>query len=127
MRWNSPIHFTSQSVFAHRPPLRVPADLRVPPRLDPRPRRTPVRPRYALLINPFYAKDPHASFGKHVLTPTLGLTSVAGATPPHWRVRYFDENLLQGPPPSRPIPQVVGISVHLTFAARAFELADWYR
>ena len=24
-----------------------------------------------LLINPFYPKDPHASFGKHVLTPTL--------------------------------------------------------
>ena len=27
-----------------------------------------------LLINPFYPKDLHASFGKHVLTPTLALT-----------------------------------------------------
>ena len=37
--------------------------------------------RYALLINPFYPKDPHASFGKHVLTPTLALTSFAATTP----------------------------------------------
>jgi hypothetical protein len=46
----------------------------------------PVAPRTALLINPFYAKDAHASFGKHVLTPTLALTSFAGATPEHWKV-----------------------------------------
>jgi len=80
-----------------------------------------------LLINPFYAKDPHASFGKHVLTPTLALTSIAGATPPGWNVRYWDENLLQGPPPHEPFPEVVGITVHLTFARRAYELAEWYR
>jgi radical SAM superfamily enzyme YgiQ (UPF0313 family) len=86
-----------------------------------------VRPRTALLINPFYPKDPRASFGKHVLTPTLALTSVAGATPPHWEVRYWDENLLQGPPPADPLPDVVGITVHLTFARRAYELAAWYR
>jgi radical SAM superfamily enzyme YgiQ (UPF0313 family) len=87
----------------------------------------PVRTRYALLINPFYPKDPHASFGKHVLTPSLALTSIAGATPPHWRVRYWDENLLQGAPPARPFPEVVGITVHLTFARRAYALAQWYR
>jgi hypothetical protein len=80
-----------------------------------------------LLINPFYPKDPHASFGKHVLTSTLALTSFAGATPADWTVRYWDENLLQGPPPWRPFPQVVAITVHLTFARRAFELARWYR
>src|SRR5271165_2690044 len=107
--------------------LRVPSDLRVAPRLDPGLRVGPVRPRHALLINPFYPKDPHASFGKHVLTPSLALTSIAGATPPHWRVRYWDENLLHGPPPWRPFPQVVGITVHLTFARRAYALADWYR
>jgi hypothetical protein len=50
-------------------------------------------------INPFYPKDPHASFGKHVLTPTLALTSFAATTPPPWRVEYWDENLLHGPPP----------------------------
>src|SRR5205807_5741549 len=87
----------------------------------------PVQPRLALLLNPFYAKDPNASFGKHVLTPTLALTSVAGATPANWEVTYWDENLLQGPPPSQPFPEVVGISVHLTFARRAFALARWYR
>jgi len=83
--------------------------------------------RFALLINPFYAKDPHASFGKHVLTPSLALTSIAGATPTGWRVAYWDENLLHGAPPHDPLPAVVGITVHLTFAARAYELAAWYR
>jgi radical SAM superfamily enzyme YgiQ (UPF0313 family) len=93
---------------------------------SPRPGR-PVRRHYALLINPFYAKDPRASYGKHVLTPSLALTSIAGATPPHWELRYWDENLLQGPPPCDPLPQVIGITVHLTFAKRAYELASWYR
>jgi radical SAM superfamily enzyme YgiQ (UPF0313 family) len=89
----------------------------------------PVKPatRRALLINPFYPKDPHASYGKHVLTPTLALTSVAAATPPEWTVEYWDENLLHGPPPARPLPQVVGITVHLTFSQRAYQLAAWYR
>jgi radical SAM superfamily enzyme YgiQ (UPF0313 family) len=86
-----------------------------------------IRERYALLINPFYAKDPHASFGKHVLTTSLALTSIAASTPAEWTVRYWDENLLQGPPPCTPFPQVVGITVHLTFARRAFELAQWFR
>jgi radical SAM superfamily enzyme YgiQ (UPF0313 family) len=86
-----------------------------------------VRARFALLINPFYPKDPNASFGKHVLTPTLALTSFAATTPEHWEVHYWDENLLHGPPPSAVIPEVVGITVHLTFARRAFELARWYR
>src|SRR5215217_7014074 len=99
----------------------VPREFRVPP---------PPTPRFALLINPFYPKDPHASFGKHVLTPSLALTSIAGATPANWRVEYHDENLLQGPPPPARVPgrgrdpgempQVVGITVHLTFARRAY-------
>jgi radical SAM superfamily enzyme YgiQ (UPF0313 family) len=42
-------------------------------------------------------------------------------------VEYWDENLLHGRPPFQPLPQVVGITVHLTFANRAFALADWYR
>jgi radical SAM superfamily enzyme YgiQ (UPF0313 family) len=86
-----------------------------------------IRPRYALLINPFYPKDPNASFGKHVLTPTLALTSFAATTPEHWELQYWDENLLDGRPPFRPMPELVGITVHLTFAKRAFELAHWYR
>jgi radical SAM superfamily enzyme YgiQ (UPF0313 family) len=97
------------------------------PRLDPSLSAGPVQPRYALLINPFYPKDPHASFGKHVLTPTLALTSFAATTPEHWQLRYWDENLLDGRPPFAPMPEVVGITVHLTFAQRAFELARWYR
>jgi radical SAM superfamily enzyme YgiQ (UPF0313 family) len=98
-----------------------------PPVLDAATLAGPVQPRYALLINPFYPKDPNASFGKHVLTPSLALTSIAAATPDHWEVRYWDENLLDGRPPFAPMPEVVGISVHLTFALRAFELARWYR
>src|SRR5262245_58253293 len=105
----------------------VPRPMRVAPVLDESVPPGPVRPRYALLINPFYPKDPHASFGKHVLTPSLALTSIAASTPPEWEVRYWDENLLQGPPPWQPFPQVVGITVHLTFARRAYELARWYR
>src|SRR5215207_8708229 len=104
----------------------VPREMTEPPALHDV-KTAPVCPRYALLINPFYPKDPHASFGKHVLTPTLALTSLAGATPEHWRVEYWDENLLHGRPPFDPMPEVVGITVHLTFAKRAYELAAWYR
>ena len=105
----------------------MPRELREAPLLDPGLQPGPPRPRLALLLNPFYAKDPVASFGKHVLTPTLALTSLAAATPAGWDVRIWDENLLQGPPPHEPFPRVVGITVHLTFAKRAYELARWYR
>src|SRR6478752_105892 len=104
-----------------------PSAMRSSPRLDWSCAAQAITNRHALLINPFYPKDPHASFGKHVLTPTLALTSVAANTPPDWTVAYWDENLLQGPPPRKPFPQVVGITVHLTFAKRAYELARWYR
>jgi hypothetical protein len=104
-----------------------PPEMAIAPALESQPRTGPVEPRTALLVNPFYAKSPHGSFGKHVLTPSLALTSITAATPPGWRVRYWDENLLQGPPPIEPVPQVVGITVHLTFARRAYELAAWYR
>ncbi len=98
-----------------------------PPLLDPAARAGRVELLYALLINPFYPKDPNASFGKHVLTPTLALTSFAATTPEHWRLQYWDENLLDGRPPFDPLPELVGISVHLTFAQRAYQLAEWYR
>src|SRR5208282_2019092 len=105
----------------------APAEMTRPPALDPAISAPSIRPRYALLINPFYPKDPNASFGKHVLTPTLALTSFAAVTPGNWEVRYWDENLVDGRPPFRPMPELVGITVHLTFARRAFELAHWYR
>jgi radical SAM superfamily enzyme YgiQ (UPF0313 family) len=105
----------------------IPREMSTAPALDPTAPAGPVEPNFALLINPFYPKDAHASFGKHVLTPTLALTSFAATTPPPWRVEYWDENLLDGRPPYRPMPQVVGITVHLTFANRAYALADWYR
>src|SRR5204862_95182 len=105
----------------------IPRAMRQAPPLDPSLPAPPMERGRALLINPFYAKDPHASFGKHVLTPTLALTSVAGATPAPWRVTYWDENLLAGRPPFDPMPEVVGITVHLTFARRAYALAAWYR
>jgi radical SAM superfamily enzyme YgiQ (UPF0313 family) len=116
-----------ERVVAKRRNRWLPRRMAVAPALDPNAIPGPRRRRYALLINPFYRKDPNASFGKHVLTPTLALTAVAGATPPTWEVKYWDENLLQGSPPLDPFPEVVGISVHLTFAKRAYELARWYR
>lgn len=105
----------------------VPLEMSVAPKLDALVQAALIKKRYALLINPFYPKDPHASYGKHVLTPSLALTSFAAVTPAHWEVRYWDENLLDGRPPFEPMPEVVGITVHLTFAERAFELGRWYR
>src|SRR5512138_1764501 len=110
-----------------RRPARAGARMTTAPLLDPYSVPGPRRRRYALLINPFYRKDPNASFGKHVLTPSLALTGMAAATPDHWELRYWDENLLQGAPPLDPMPEVVAITVHLTFARRAYELARWYR
>jgi len=107
--------------------MRIPDAMRIAPQLDRDARPGFIQRRHALLINPFYPKDPHASCGKHVLTPSLALTSIAATTPPNWSIEYWDENLLQGPPPLDPFPEVVGITVHLTFAKRAFELARWYR
>jgi radical SAM superfamily enzyme YgiQ (UPF0313 family) len=113
--------------YEPRKPLWLPREMATPPLLDENLPSRPVECRHALLINPFYRKSPHGSFGKHVLTPSLALTSIAAATPPHWQVRYWDENLIQGPPPADPPPEVVGITVHLTFAKRAYQLARWYR
>jgi radical SAM superfamily enzyme YgiQ (UPF0313 family) len=106
---------------------RIARDMTVAPTLRTNPSPRKVSPRHALLINPFYPKDPHSSFGKHVLTPSLALTSIAASTPADWTIAYWDENLLHGPPPCDPLPQVVGITVHLTFAERAYKLARYYR
>ena len=73
--------------YTPRRPLWLPPSLAVAPVLDPQPAAGPVERRFALLLNPFYAKSPHGSFGKHVLTPSLALTAVAGATPPGWRLQ----------------------------------------
>jgi radical SAM superfamily enzyme YgiQ (UPF0313 family) len=117
----------SDPFYSPRKPLWLPKEMAEPPPLKEPPPSRSIEKGYALLLNPFYPKSPHGSFGKHVLTPSLALTSIAAATPPNWRVEYWDENLLQGMPPSRPLPEVVGISVHLTFANRAYALARWYR
>ena len=105
----------------------LPNEMACAPLLDPLKPGGAVDRKFALLVNPFYPKDPHGSFGKHVLTPSVALTSIAAATPPEWRVGFWDENLLNGAPPCDPIPAIVGITVHLTFAQRAYELAAWYR
>lgn len=124
-RWRELIQVPTDPFYPRRAPLWQPQEMLTPP---PWPERVgAIRPGDILLVNPFYPKDPHASYGKHVLTPTLALTSLAAATPPRWRVRLWDENLLQGPVPADPLPQVVGISVHLTFAERAYALARWFR
>ncbi len=108
-------------------PRWMPPEMTTAPELDENAPTLPVKKFTALLINPFYPKDPHASFGKHVLTPTLALTSFAATTPEHWSVQYWDENLLHGRAPGNPMPEVVGITVHLTFSRRAYALAHWYR
>ena len=80
-----------------------------------------------LLINPRYRRNPCSSAGRHALTPSLALPSLAAATPGEYRVRFFDENLGRGEAPTMPVPEVVGITVHTTFARRAYELARGYR
>ena len=50
--------------------LWLPPEMTMAPVLDRQPRPGPVEPRTALLVNPFYPKSPHGSFGKHVLTPS---------------------------------------------------------
>ena len=87
-------------------PAKPPEDMSRAPVLGSVSPGRPVRRHLALLINPFYPKDPRASYGKHVLTPTLALTSIAAATPAHWDVQYWDENLLQGGPPCDPVPHL---------------------
>ena len=63
---------------------RTPQDMIRAPQLPAPLADLPVQAHLALLLNPFYPKDPRASFGKHVLTPSLALTSIAAATPAHW-------------------------------------------
>jgi radical SAM superfamily enzyme YgiQ (UPF0313 family) len=106
--------------------LPSPDPMRQAPILPPARPRRPVS-RQALLVHPFYAKDPRGSYGKHVLTPATTFPALAAATPPDWEVAMWDENLLQGPPPHDSVPAVVGLTVHLTFARRAIELARWFR
>ena len=77
--------------FLHAIPKRwIPREMTIAPVLDPSEPRGFIERRYALLINPFYPKDANASFGKHVLTPTLALSSFAATTPARWRVEYWD-------------------------------------
>jgi hypothetical protein len=58
-------------------PKAVPRDMRIAPELPEIRRDVAVQARHALLINPFYPKDPRASYGKHVLTPTLASCRVS--------------------------------------------------
>lgn len=89
----------------------------------------PARPRVGdvLLINPRYRRNPCSSAGRHALTPALALPLLAAATPAGYHVRFFDENLALWDAPLHPLPEVVGITVHTAFAARAYALADRYR
>ncbi len=77
----------------------IPSAMLIAPTLDPSEPGESVEPHFALLINPFYPKDANASFGKHVLTPTLALTSIAATTPAHWRVRVLGREPARRPPP----------------------------
>jgi len=107
--------------------VQQPIVIRVPPPLPPVPSSPRIRRGVTLLVNPFYAKGPAGSLGKHALTPSLSLTTVAAATPSTFSVSIHDENLLRGSLPVDPVPEVVGITVHLTFAHRAYELAAFFR
>ena len=87
----------------------------------------PPTPRHALLLNPWYRKGRARELRQARAHAVARAHERVAATPPHWSVEYHDENLLRPRPPDAPFPAVVGISVHLTLARRAFELAQWYR
>lgn len=91
-----------------------------------RPRET-IQPGEILLVNPRYRRNPCSSAGRHALTPSLALPLIAAATPPEYRVRFFDENLGLSDVPLHPLPEVVGITVHTAFARRAYAIADRFR
>jgi hypothetical protein len=74
---------------------------------------------HALLIDPCRPKGEAPA--RHALT------EVAGATPPGWTVRVWDDNLSLGPPPADPVPQVVGVFLDDPPVERAEELAASYR
>ena len=59
------------------------------------------------------------------LIPTLTIPYIAGLTPPHWSVRFADDNY--GEVESAPRPDLVGISVNTMSAHRAYALADTFR
>src|SRR5260370_10941947 len=92
----------------------IPQEMTTAPKLANAP-TSPIQQHYALLINPFYPKDPHASFGKHVLTPTLALTSFAAATPEHWRQLELGKELMDGAQHVNPSALMVGNDVELHF------------
>ena len=80
---------------------RMPGEMLTAPVLDEHWEPSQVVPNFALLINPFYTKDPHASFGKHVLTPTLALTSIAAGTPDQLGSCVLGRKLITRPPSKR--------------------------
>src|SRR5262249_183448 len=59
------------------------------------------------------------------LIPTLTIPYIAGLTPPHWTVRFADDNY--GEVDGMPAADLVGISVNTMSAQRAYALADRYR
>jgi hypothetical protein len=60
----------------------IPREMTEPPALSSQVRAGVIERNSALLINPFYPKDANARFGKHVLTPSLALTSFAATLAP---------------------------------------------
>lgn len=99
--------------------MRMPSLLRAPAG---KPRRGELR-----LINPRYRRNPLSCAGRHALAPSLALPTIAAATPPDYQVRLHDENLSWRDAPMRPVPEVVGITVHTAFAPRAYALAQRFR
>ena len=105
----------------------IPAEMTTPPKLDAETLTASIEPRYALLINPFYPKDANAKLRETCADPHAGSHQLCRDYSRPLAREYWDENLLHGRPPYDPLPQVVGITVHLTFSRRAYDLADWYR
>lgn len=77
------------------------------------------------LISPRMTLRPMDSHYKRILSPSVSLLVLAGLTPGEHRVEIADENT--GPLETDDTPDLVGITVTVDTAPRAYAVADHYR
>ena len=113
----------------------IPREMLIAPALAAHVPTAPIEPGYILLINPFYAKDANASFGKHVLTPSLALTSdelrtFEAFSLPASSIEIEDapglesEIRIPGKDPTAVLPRTQGIGTQPTPECRTADLSD---
>jgi len=101
-------------------------DLTIPDRTTEDAPASGFRPLRILLVQPRMSLRPMDTEFKRRMSPSLSLAVLAGLTPPGHDVRVADENLGPVEVPAPP-PDLVGITVNVDTARRAFEISDRFR